>query len=135
MDYNSYPLDNIGIPYVPSVFDEQSSNYETENDYITVQSTSPKEQSVYAVNSLITDEVNTDSVSSDVVNELYLGTTEAAAEVIQTITVNDNVWISKSGKKYHTVPDCSGMKNPVIITVSDALSKGLSPCKKCCQGS
>lgn len=41
------------------------------------------------------------------------------------------VWVSKSGKKYHLSPDCSGMKNPRKMTLDEALSHHYSPCSKC----
>lgn len=41
------------------------------------------------------------------------------------------VWISGKGKKYHSNPDCSNMKNPSQVTISEAESRGRGPCKKC----
>ena len=42
------------------------------------------------------------------------------------------VWIpTNGGKKYHTRSDCSNMKNPVEVSISYALSKGYTACKKC----
>ncbi|MGI6739102.1 MAG: hypothetical protein ACOX54_06945 [Christensenellales bacterium] len=41
------------------------------------------------------------------------------------------VWIPKSGKKYHSTSICSNMKNPSCITLSEAKSRGFTPCKKC----
>lgn len=43
----------------------------------------------------------------------------------------DTVWISKSGKRYHTVSDCSGMRTAKEVTLSEALEKGLTPCRDC----
>lgn len=42
-----------------------------------------------------------------------------------------SVWVSKSGSKYHRDPSCSGMKNPSKISKSEALDRGLTPCKRC----
>ncbi len=41
------------------------------------------------------------------------------------------VWIPQSGSKYHCNPDCSGMENPVQVSVSEAEEMGYTPCKKC----
>ena len=41
------------------------------------------------------------------------------------------VWITKSGKKYHSNPNCSQMKNPVEIDLLEAIEKGYEPCGKC----
>lgn len=43
------------------------------------------------------------------------------------------VWISATGSKYHTIPNC-GRMNPnkaSQVTVSEAQSMGLEPCQKC----
>lgn len=41
------------------------------------------------------------------------------------------VWVSNTGSKYHSNPNCSNMRNPIKETLSDAKSRGLSPCSKC----
>lgn len=41
------------------------------------------------------------------------------------------VWIPKSGSKYHSTPNCSGMKDPTKVTKTDAVNKGYTPCKRC----
>ena len=47
----------------------------------------------------------------------------------QTITV----WIAGSGNgtKYHRNPNCSNMKNPLELAMSEALKLGYAPCQKC----
>lgn len=42
------------------------------------------------------------------------------------------VWVSKTGKKYHSSSSCSNMKNPSQVSLSAAQSRGLTPCSKCC---
>ena len=56
----------------------------------------------------------------------------------KTPVVEDNnpsksnmVWITEKGKKYHSSPDCSNMKNPHKISLEDAIASGREPCKKC----
>lgn len=41
------------------------------------------------------------------------------------------VWISKSGKKYHSDPGCSNMKSPSQVTKAEAEAMGRTPCSKC----
>lgn len=41
------------------------------------------------------------------------------------------VWIPKSGSKYHSDPECSNMKDPAQVSLSQAESMGYTPCKKC----
>ena len=44
-----------------------------------------------------------------------------------------NVWIASSGRgrKYHSDPDCSNMKDPIKISLSKAKAQGYTACKKC----
>lgn len=44
---------------------------------------------------------------------------------------NEDVWKSKSGKVYHSRPDCSGMKSATKLKLVEALRKGLEPCSHC----
>ena len=42
------------------------------------------------------------------------------------------VWIpTHGGKKYHSNPNCSGMKGPEKVSLSTAKSRGFTACKKC----
>lgn len=55
------------------------------------------------------------------------GTSDFSYE--SSIPQNGKVYITKTGKRYHYSPDCS--KNSFETTLSEALEKGLTPCKKC----
>lgn len=59
----------------------------------------------------------------------------SAKTTVQTETVTDNiggqVWIPRTGSKYHSNSSCSGMKNPTQVSKSKAESLGYEPCKKC----
>ncbi len=47
--------------------------------------------------------------------------------------IGQNVWISATGSKYHSIPDCGSM-NPdkaTEMSASDAEAQGYSPCKRC----
>ncbi len=41
------------------------------------------------------------------------------------------VWVPKSGSKYHSSSSCSGMDGPRQIPISQAISRGYEPCKRC----
>lgn len=41
------------------------------------------------------------------------------------------VWIPRSGSRYHRTSTCSNMKDPQEVTVSEAISRGFTPCKRC----
>lgn len=53
------------------------------------------------------------------------------AETEQPQSRETMVWIPKSGSKYHSDPDCSNMKDPTQVSLSQAESMGYTPCKKC----
>ncbi len=49
-----------------------------------------------------------------------------------TKTKSNTVWVAnKTAKVYHSSKECSNMKNPTQISLSDAQEKGLKPCSKC----
>ena len=50
---------------------------------------------------------------------------------MDTVPSSGTVWITKSGKKYHSNPNCSQMKSPVAIDLLEAIEKGYTPCGKC----
>ncbi len=50
----------------------------------------------------------------------------------ETKTKSNTVWVAnKTAKVYHSSKDCSNMKNPTQISLSNAQEKGLKPCSKC----
>lgn len=53
------------------------------------------------------------------------------AETEQPQSRETMVWIPKSGSKYHSDPECSNMKDPTQVSLSQAESVGYTPCKKC----
>lgn len=62
--------------------------------------------------------------------EAYVSGEEA--EMIQTSEAAEQVvYGTKSGKRYHKTPSCSNMKDPIEMTLSEAQSRGLTPCKRC----
>ncbi len=56
----------------------------------------------------------------------------AQSQPQQTNESNEKkVWISATGKKYHSRSSCSNMSSPQEVTVSEAEKRGYTPCKKC----
>ena len=45
--------------------------------------------------------------------------------------VSQMVWVSRTGKKYHSNPHCSNMKEPWKMTLDEAVAMGRTPCSKC----
>lgn len=64
-------------------------------------------------------------------------TTTTRLEKTTTVNIQPNsatVYITATGKKYHSTKSCSGLSNAKAIydsTLSAAISKGLEPCSKC----
>ena len=56
---------------------------------------------------------------------------EAAAAATRSSGSGTMVWIPRTGSKYHSNPNCSNMKNPSQVTLSQAQSMGYDACKKC----
>ena len=55
----------------------------------------------------------------------------AAAPVSRASSGGNMVWIPRTGSKYHSRSNCSKMKNPVQVTLQEAVSMGYTPCKVC----
>lgn len=49
----------------------------------------------------------------------------------QTKKASISVWVSKSGKKYHSKSTCSKMKNAWTVDLQAAKDSGKTPCNKC----
>lgn len=55
----------------------------------------------------------------------------ATSSAVAERSNGSTVWISKTGSKYHSDPNCSGMKTPSQLSRSEAENKGYTPCKRC----
>lgn len=44
---------------------------------------------------------------------------------------SEMVWIPRTGHRYHSNKDCSGMKQPSYVTIEEAVRQGFTPCQKC----
>ncbi len=67
---------------------------------------------------------------------IYTETTEISTEATYNKESTDVaeeilVWISKTGERYHSIPDCSNMKNPLQVTIEEAEIREYTPCMRC----
>lgn len=58
---------------------------------------------------------------------------QAAAQAATQQAVAATVWLSATGSKYHSIPDCGNMNpnNAWQVSLTDAQSMGYEACKKC----
>lgn len=82
-----------------------------------------------------TDEPTTEAVTREVwTPQPYVITTAAPAPQTVTTETSTNeqmVWIPSEGSKYHSKSTCSGMKNPRLVPISEAIRAGYTACKRC----
>lgn len=60
---------------------------------------------------------------------------EQAAQVNNNVDTNNNqeqlVWVTATGSKYHSKPNCGNSKTSTQVSLSEAQSRGLDACKNC----
>lgn len=57
--------------------------------------------------------------------------TAADAAAAEKKTAEKTVYVSATGSKYHSKPDCGNMSSAKEITLSEAQSRGLTACSRC----
>ncbi len=63
-----------------------------------------------------------------------LASTEATTAIAPAPETSADVYVwipTNGGTKYHSNPNCSGMKNPEQVTLNTAIGRGFTACKKC----
>ena len=73
---------------------------------------------------------NTGPISSSTETPSSSTTTPEPEQDTNTNT-SETVYISKTGSKYHSKPNCGNMKNGTPIDKDEAIEKELEPCKNC----
>lgn len=68
----------------------------------------------------------------DILSRMSGDVIEDATPSVSQHTGETTVYVDRSNKKYHSKPNCSGMKNPKSIPLSQAKKK-YTACKKCCK--
>ena len=91
----------------------------TEKNSISAQESKADEEEVFGT------EADEDEVLEAEADEEEVLAAEAA------VGYDEMVWIPRTGSKYHSNPDCSRMKDPSHVTLSEAESRGYTPCSKC----
>lgn len=102
----------------------------TETSVVTLRSTATVAaiaETTAAVTTTVTaaPETTTTAATTTAAKTTMHGTTQPPS------TDSNMVWVSRTGKRYHSNAGCSGMKNPVQIPLQEAQQRGLSPCKNC----
>lgn len=84
----------------------------------------------------ITEPTNSEVEITDNMTETSVEETTEPPETTEEPVVDDTptttyVYISQSGSRYHSNPNCSNMKNPSEVTLEYAEEHGYKPCSKC----
>lgn len=58
-------------------------------------------------------------------------TTSKLASAAPVQNMGRTVYASRTGNKYHYVATCSNMKNPISMTLQEAIDSGRTPCSNC----
>lgn len=58
-------------------------------------------------------------------------TTNSTTKIQQQEPQGNYVYITKTGKKYHSIPNCGNTKTAYKVTLAEAKSKTEGPCSKC----
>ena len=79
-----------------------------------------------------------EEAAADTSGDSFAAKEETVSDTQENNSVDDTastdmVWVASSGKgkKYHSDPTCSNMKNPVQITKQQAEAQGKGACSKC----
>lgn len=73
-----------------------------------------------------------DKSGSQNMNSKQNSQTESVYEPLPDVEyAYEYVWIPAGGTKYHASAECSGMKNPSKVLLSEAAASGYTPCKRC----
>ena len=67
--------------------------------------------------------------SSQVIYDKFQAAADTAAE--KNPAAEKTVYVSATGSKYHSKPDCGNMSSAKEITLSEAQSRGLTACSRC----
>ena len=91
-------------------------------------------------NTIISDDSKTtqseDKVENSNVSEKEKNTTtkkESTSSVQTPASVNNSstVYVSRTGTKYHSIPNCGRTKDPLVMTITEAQAMGKQACSTC----
>ena len=134
----------VGAVLSPLADDEETST-NTEN-IITSSENSFSETSTSSESTSSESTSSSDEISSSETSESgNISSTESSkpsntSSINSTVKPNNTtsnneqetmVWISATGKKYHSKPSCGSMKSGTKVTLKEAQNQGLTACKNC----
>ncbi|MBQ6600607.1 MAG: DUF4236 domain-containing protein [Clostridia bacterium] len=108
----------------------ESTTKETTTEPTTKETTTKVTTTVTTTKETTTKATTTESTTKETTTKA----TTAEPTTKQTTEETPNaemVWISKTGKRYHCISNCSGMKTATLVTLDEALSRNLTPCNNC----
>lgn len=110
-----------------------SVSTDTKKKTTTSTSTNKKKKATPSTNT-DTEKKETTSTSTNKKKKTTASTSAGSNQQTTTQKADGEarVWIpTNGGKKYHSRSGCSNMKNPQEVTISEAKSRGFTPCGRC----
>ena len=121
------PLSQILYDAVPDTLNELSADIDMHPDLAGIFDNIGEENALEADSVVAKTETDQESVHNDEAEITQISESVSAF----AYTGQGDVWISATGKKYHSKSDCSGMKSPLCVTKVQAELDGYTPCKRC----
>ena len=122
---------------IKTEFDNKSSKTSTKKKNSSSSSSSKKNSSKSSSSSKKssnTSKSNSSSSTSEKNNSSSSSnktSSSSSNSSVQSTPVGGQVWLSATGTKYHSKPNCSGMDAAYQVTKSEAEAMGKTPCKRC----
>ena len=74
---------------------------------------------------------DTSSQTESSTPQSYETRNSSSAQTQNQLPVGNTVFVSRTGSKYHRDRTCGTMKDPIEMSLQDAISTGRTPCSKC----
>lgn len=103
----------------------------TEQQTTTVVKHTTEQQTTTAAEPLTEPQTNIETTSEAPTIIITEPVTEAITEAPPEPNVEIMVWVTKTGKKYHSISNCGNSKTSYQLPLSDAEARGLGSCKNC----
>lgn len=122
--------DNLVAQYesVNSKLSELQSNYDT----LLEENSKLKEENASLQSEIESLKAELEKLKQQPIQKTSVSNNSSSAERSNT-PVSGMVWLTRTGEKYHSKPDCgrSNPNNSYQVTLSEAQSRGYPPCSKC----
>ena len=91
-----------------------------------------KEQTSGGGTNIATPQTNSSDTSQTNLSESSQPSGNSVTVPDQSQQTQEGVWVpTNGGTKYHSKSSCSGMKNPMQVSIETATANGYEPCKRC----